>query len=102
MKPSNKQSGGIHTVKGKQPARSSPTCHRCGGPHLAPACRFINEKCRACGKTAHIAEVCRSQSKEKQRSTAGGSRQKEYRDTSSYSTHLVDQLSSNSDAYTDA
>ncbi len=37
-----------------------PTCHRCGGPHLAPACRFINEKCQSCGKTGHIAKVCRS------------------------------------------
>lgn len=36
MKPSEKQPGGVHTVKGKQLARSSPTCHRCGGPHLAP------------------------------------------------------------------
>ena len=32
MKPSEKQSGGVHSVKGKQPARPSPTCHRCGGP----------------------------------------------------------------------
>ena len=66
MKPSEKQSGGVHTVKGKQPVRPSPTCHRCGGPHLAPACCFINEKYRACCKTGHIAKVCHSQGKERQ------------------------------------
>lgn len=38
----------------------NPICHRCGGSHLAPQCRFINEKCRSCGKVGHIAKVCRS------------------------------------------
>ena len=42
------------------PSSPSPTCHRCGGPHLAPNCRFIKEKCRSCGKISHIASVCRS------------------------------------------
>ena len=55
----------IHNIKGKQqPFKQSPTCHRCGGPHLAPACRFLHEKCRACGKMGHIAKVCRSKDKE--------------------------------------
>ena len=76
------------------------------GSHLTPACRFINEKCRACGKTGHIAKVCRSQGKERQHTTTSrGSRQKQDRDTSSHSTHRVDQPSSsdsNSNAYTDA
>lgn len=39
--------GGVHHVKGKQSPpqqQHKPTCHRCGGPHLAPFCRFINEK----------------------------------------------------------
>ena len=53
----------IHNIKGKSP-KQSPTCHRCGGPHLAPACRFLHEKCRACGKIGHIARVCRSKEKE--------------------------------------
>ena len=39
---------------------STPTCHRCGGPHFATNCRFIKEKCLACGKMGHIAKVCRS------------------------------------------
>ena len=39
---------------------STPICHRCGGPHLAPNCRFIKEKCLACGKIGHIAKVCQS------------------------------------------
>lgn len=43
-------------------SQQSPTvtCHRCGGPHLAPKCNFLNEKCRSCGKVGHIAKVCRS------------------------------------------
>ncbi|XP_019859677.1 PREDICTED: uncharacterized protein K02A2.6-like [Amphimedon queenslandica] len=35
-------------------------CYRCGGAHFAHKCRFIKEKCRACGKIGHIARVCRS------------------------------------------
>ena len=37
-----------------------PTCHRCGGSHLANVCQFIHEKCRGCGKTGHISKVCHS------------------------------------------
>ena len=36
---------------------SSP-CHRCGGKHWSSQCRFRSEKCRACGKTGHIAKMC--------------------------------------------
>ena len=46
--------------------KQSPTCYRCGGAHLATACRFIREKCRSCGKTGHIAKVCRSKQKQVQ------------------------------------
>ena len=40
MKLPESRSTGIHNVKGKQPSSQShkPTCHRCGGPHLAPSC----------------------------------------------------------------
>ena len=40
-----------------------PTCHRCGGQHLAPQCKFLDAICRACGKKGHIAKVCRSSGK---------------------------------------
>ena len=63
MKPTEDKTAGVHVVKNKPRAshvRSSPTCHRCGGPHLANVYRFINAKCRACAKTGHIAKVCRS------------------------------------------
>lgn len=65
MKPDTRLSGGgihhtTHSRTESQSPRVTPTCHRCGGPHLAPKCRFINEKCRSCGKVGHIAKVCRS------------------------------------------
>ena len=43
----------IHNMKGKQqPFKQSPTCHKCGGPHLAPACCFLHERCRVVVKFA--------------------------------------------------
>ena len=51
---------------GKHPPRRpfgegrTPTCYRCGGPHLANVCRFIEAECRYCKKKGHIAKVCRS------------------------------------------
>ena len=41
---------------------TSISCHRCGGPHLAPACKFKEAMCYACKKRGHIARVCRSRS----------------------------------------
>lgn len=63
MKSDHRHAGGIlHTTPpiSSCVTLSNPTCHRCGGPHLAPNCRFVNEKCLLCGKTGHIAKVCRS------------------------------------------
>ena len=51
--------------KGKIPTkRGNPTCYRCGGPHLAPACKFINSECKFCKKKGHIARVCRKAQQE--------------------------------------
>ena len=33
------------------------SCYCCGGPHLAPACKFENMLCYFC-KKGHIAKVC--------------------------------------------
>ena len=65
----------VHQERGKQhnsySVRSPPVCHRCGGPHLAHVCHFIRETCRACGKTGHIAKVCRSKRTEDNTSSCG-------------------------------
>ena len=51
--------------KGKIPTkRGNPTCYRCGGPHLAPACKFINSECKFCKKKGYIARVCRKAQQE--------------------------------------
>ena len=47
----------IYELHGQRPPVS---CHRCGGPHLAPACKFKEDMCYACKKRGHIARVCRS------------------------------------------
>ena len=40
----------------------TPTCFRCGGPHLAPQCLIHRDEveCGLCGKKGHIAKVCKS------------------------------------------
>ncbi|KAL3184055.1 hypothetical protein MRX96_006167 [Rhipicephalus microplus] len=38
-----------------------------GGPHERRLCRFRDAQCRGCGKTGHIAKVCRSQRKRDRR-----------------------------------
>ena len=35
-------------------------CYRCGGPHLAPACKFKETQCLYCKKEGHLARVCRA------------------------------------------
>ena len=56
----------VHSVHHVSEKRSTHSCtspivyHRCGGSHLATICRFIEAKCWVCGKTGHIAKVCRS------------------------------------------
>ena len=53
----------VHRVPEKRSTHSRMSaivCHRCGGSHLATVCRFIEATCWACGKTGHIAKVCRS------------------------------------------
>ena len=51
--------------KGVQPASSltSPTCYRCGGPHLAPACPHKEKVCRHCKKKGHLDRVCRAKAR---------------------------------------
>jgi hypothetical protein len=111
MKPDNKSSTLHHLPNNQQRNRSghgththqsfSPTCHRCGGPHLATACRFINEKCRSCGKMGHIAKVCRS-SKPSSSVHRSGQTSTGHRAKTSNRTHMleVDPLTVNTETHT--
>lgn len=57
---------------------SSGSCASCGGPHERRLCRFRAVQCRECGKTGHIAKVCRSrwQSGPRRHSEADGRTQR--------------------------
>ena len=39
------------------------TCYRCGGNHLAPACKFKDTQCNYCKKKGHLARVCRAKAR---------------------------------------
>ncbi|XP_060130523.1 uncharacterized protein K02A2.6-like [Zootoca vivipara] len=55
-------------VRGVELVRQACTVHKdrrgscpgCGGNHERKSCRFRDAMCRTCGKTGHIARVCRS------------------------------------------
>jgi len=51
------------------------SCYRCGGNHLAPACKFKDAECRFCKKKGHLARVCRAKEKS-QNGTRGQSSKK--------------------------
>ena len=63
------RAAGIHAVRkqdraeGPRRGTSTATCYRCGGKHLATACRFRDSECHNCGKKGHLAKVCRSKPK---------------------------------------
>jgi hypothetical protein len=64
----------VHTNTKKYTDRTP--CMRCGGNHAAATCRWINEECRYCHKTGHIARVCLSKKKD---DDVGGGKKKEYK-----------------------
>ncbi len=64
--PSTKSPAQVHNLEQKKSLTQWQTksdlapCYRCGGKHLSSHCRFRDAECHACGKTGHIAKVCRS------------------------------------------
>ena len=45
-------------------SREIVRCYRCGGKHNSDRCYFKNSNCHQCGKTGHIAKVCRSKQRD--------------------------------------
>ena len=54
-----RQRRGVNEDHVKDPVK----CFRCGGKHLATACKFIDAECFNCGKKGHTYRVCRSKGK---------------------------------------
>ena len=52
-----------HDPSASKDLKSTPTCYRCGGKHLAPDCWHKETECHICGKRGHISRVCRSKGK---------------------------------------
>ncbi|KAL5491807.1 hypothetical protein EMCRGX_G017171 [Ephydatia muelleri] len=51
----------VHSVEKKGlSVPDSVSCFRCGGKHYATTCKLKSVTCNNCGKTGHIAKVCRS------------------------------------------
>ena len=46
----------------------SSVCSHCGGKHQSSKCQFRDAECYSCGKTGHIAKVCRSSKAPRHRS----------------------------------
>ena len=58
--PARKQNGNERVpVPQVHTSRSAQDCWRCAGPHKPQTCRFKNEACNLCVKTAHIRRTCR-------------------------------------------
>ena len=56
-----------HSTTGRSKTRSTVTCYRCLGDHLANACKFRTTECYLCKKlkVGHIAKACKSKQKGK-------------------------------------
>ena len=62
--PSDRVSVQVATHKQQQsPSHKPSLCFICGANHNPSTCRFKQEQCHSCGKTGHIAKVCRSKPK---------------------------------------
>lgn len=47
-------------TRGEDLEARGPKCQRCGGQHSDSQCKFREADCHACGRTGHIARMCRN------------------------------------------
>ncbi|XP_062400896.1 uncharacterized protein K02A2.6-like [Sardina pilchardus] len=87
----------VHNVEShyKGQGKATPfTCYRCGGEHMAKDCRFIHEKCHACGKKGHVKRVCKSSPPAGQQLKGGGKHkqfEKSFRNDKKQSAHHISE-----------
>ena len=87
----------VHAVQ-QQPAKNatklpSKDCYRCGGKHLASACRFQDAECHYCHKRGHIARACRRKGRGQTSQRRGGKQ-------SPSKTHQVSEEAADDATYT--
>ena len=58
------------TPKQSNGKKSFGACHRCGGKHMQKDCPFKEAECHKCKKKGHLAQVCRSKTKQTQLNAA--------------------------------
>lgn len=56
----NKTIDVVNNIRDQDNRQLKIICFRCGGPHKADKCRFIEVDCNNCGKKGHIQRVCKS------------------------------------------
>ena len=67
-----------YTTSSRRPEGTPVSCYRCGGPHLAPKCKYKEIICNFCRKKGHFARVCRSRKLQTQPSQSQENKDSKY------------------------
>ena len=59
-------------------SKKKAVCYRCGKDHLHTACPFKDATCHYCGKTGHLASVCRTKLKNRQQKKSDATKQENW------------------------
>ena len=82
----------------KTNSKKAVTCYRCGGPHLAPACRHIDTVCNYCKKKGHLVRMCKSKAAQGTNPAgAMGHTPKKLKSTTNFVQDTVDNTESDDD-----